>query len=131
MLGQLSVESNPALRGFGADEADLLDALAQQASGALANGQLADQLRRQLEENKYLATHDSLTGLANRFSFECKTTALIRAGRPAAVLLFDLDRFKEVNDTLGHASGRRVAAGRRRPAERSDPGRGLHRASRR
>jgi diguanylate cyclase (GGDEF)-like protein len=105
VLGQLTVDSNPALRGFGADEEDLLDALAQQASGALANGQLADQLRRQLDENRYLATHDSLTGLANRFRFEGETTALIRAGRPAAVLLFDLDRFKEVNDTLGHAAG--------------------------
>jgi diguanylate cyclase (GGDEF)-like protein len=105
VLGQLTVDSNPALRGFGADEQDLLDALGQQASVTLANGQLADELRDQLAENEYLATHDSLTGLANRFRFEREATALIRAGRPAAVLLLDLDRFKEVNDTLGHAAG--------------------------
>jgi diguanylate cyclase (GGDEF)-like protein len=105
VLGALTVDSNPALRGFGADEEELLDALAQQASGALANGQLADQLRHQLAENRHLATHDSLTGLANRNQFESQTSALIQAGRPAAVLLFDLDRFKEVNDTLGHAAG--------------------------
>jgi diguanylate cyclase (GGDEF)-like protein len=105
VLGELTVESNPALRGFGADEEELLDALAQQASGVLANGQLADQLRHQLAENRHLATHDSLTGLANRNQFESQTSALLQAGRPAAVLLFDLDRFKEVNDTLGHAAG--------------------------
>jgi diguanylate cyclase (GGDEF)-like protein len=105
VLGELTVDSNPALHGFGADEEELLDALAQQASGALANGQLADQLRHQLAENFHLATHDSLTGLANRNQFESQTSALIQAGRPAAVLLFDLDRFKEVNDTLGHAAG--------------------------
>jgi diguanylate cyclase (GGDEF)-like protein len=104
-LGRLTVDSNPALRGFGADEAHLLDALARQASVTLANGQLADELRDQLAENLHLATHDSLTGLANRFKFERETTALIRAGHPVAVLLLDLDRFKEVNDTLGHAAG--------------------------
>jgi diguanylate cyclase (GGDEF)-like protein len=105
VLGRLTVEANPALQGFGADEADLLDALAQHAGAALANGQLADQLRDQLAENSYLATHDPLTGLANRVRFEQSTAALLGAGRPAAVLLFDLDRFKDVNDTLGHAAG--------------------------
>jgi diguanylate cyclase (GGDEF)-like protein len=105
VLGELTVDSNPALRGFGADEDELLNALAQQAGVALANGQLADQLRHQLAENRHLATHDSLTGLANRNMFESRTSALLHAGRPVAVLLFDLDRFKEVNDTLGHAAG--------------------------
>jgi diguanylate cyclase (GGDEF)-like protein len=105
VLGRLSVDSNPALHGFGADEEHLLDALAQQAGVALANGQLADRLREQVAENHYQATHDSLTGLANRLMFERETTSLVRSGRPAAILLFDLDRFKDVNDTLGHAAG--------------------------
>jgi diguanylate cyclase (GGDEF)-like protein/PAS domain S-box-containing protein len=66
---------------------------------------------RKEAENKliYLATHDSLTGLHNRFS--CMRTldaALTRAGssdHPVAVLFIDLDRFKEVNDTYGHQVG--------------------------
>jgi diguanylate cyclase (GGDEF)-like protein len=58
-----------------------------------------------------LAYHDALTGLANRARFlECLDRALARAraaGEPTrvAVLLLDLDGFKEVNDTMGHAAG--------------------------
>jgi diguanylate cyclase (GGDEF)-like protein len=56
----------------------------------------------------YLARHDPLTGLPNRSSFqEQLQAALSRAGRaePVAVLCLDLDRFKCVNDTLGHGAG--------------------------
>jgi diguanylate cyclase (GGDEF)-like protein len=61
------------------------------------------------ERLKFLATHDSLTGLPNRAEFErsCQD-ALARArrrGLRAAVLYIDLDNFKPVNDTYGHAIG--------------------------
>ena len=66
-------------------------------------------LRRQAEANQHQATHDSLTGLANRIEFTTRLEdALAKArttGKRTAVLLVDLDRFKEINDTLGHASG--------------------------
>jgi diguanylate cyclase (GGDEF)-like protein len=65
-------------------------------------------LRRQSEENRHQARHDSLTGLPNRAWFYEKTDRLIGAARPresTAVLVMDLDRFKDVNDTLGHHSG--------------------------
>src|SRR5207248_897340 len=54
---------------------------------------------------EHQATHDPLTGLPNRLMFERVVGAMLRNGRELAVLLFDLDRFKEVNDTLGHAAG--------------------------
>jgi diguanylate cyclase (GGDEF)-like protein len=57
----------------------------------------------------HLAHHDPLTGLPNRLMFFAqlrKSLAIAaRAGRQLAVLFIDLDRFKEVNDTLGHAIG--------------------------
>jgi diguanylate cyclase (GGDEF)-like protein len=56
-----------------------------------------------------LATTDSLTGVANRRHFieqlEMELAHVIRFGRPAAFLMVDIDHFKSVNDTYGHATG--------------------------
>jgi len=69
-------------------------------------------LRRQAAHTAHLAHHDSLTGLPNRTLFYRRVEeAIDRAGSsggPAAVMILDLDRFKEVNDTLGHHSGDRL-----------------------
>jgi diguanylate cyclase (GGDEF)-like protein len=66
-------------------------------------------LRQQAEENEYLAHHDSLTGLPNRSLFlERANQALLNAKREGwqvCVMIMDLDRFKEINDTLGHHHG--------------------------
>lgn len=67
---------------------------------------------------EHLALHDHLTGIGNRAQFESELerscTRARRAGASVAVLFIDLDRFKEVNDRLGHAAGdellRQVAA---------------------
>ncbi|TYP86149.1 PAS domain S-box-containing protein/diguanylate cyclase (GGDEF)-like protein [Blastococcus xanthinilyticus] len=59
------------------------------------------------------ATHDELTGLPNRAAALARGAELLapgRGGTQVAVLLLDLDRFKEVNDTLGHAYGDRLLA---------------------
>jgi diguanylate cyclase (GGDEF)-like protein len=78
------------------------------------------------EQLTHIAMHDTLTGLANRHSFsgaldsECRK--LERYGRPFALLMVDLDRFKPINDTLGHPSGDVVlqkVAGRLRHAVRA------------
>jgi diguanylate cyclase (GGDEF)-like protein len=66
-------------------------------------------LRRQMEEIEYRALYDDLTGLPNRTLFRDRIEEAILAARrvdaSAAVVLLDVDRFKEVNDTLGHETG--------------------------
>ncbi len=66
-------------------------------------------LRQQVKENKFLAEHDPLTELPNRSLFhqraEEAVVHAVRSDTRAAIAIVDLDRFKEVNDTLGHDSG--------------------------
>ena len=74
-----------------------------------------DQRERDADTIRHLAQHDELTGLPNRKLFADRLAlALARAKRErktAAVMFIDLDRFKEVNDTYGHAVGDRVLCG--------------------
>src|SRR4051794_21541017 len=69
----------------------------------------SQRLRRQAAEKEELALSDGLTGLANRTMFqEAILAAISGSGRrkvAGAVMLMDLDRFKDVNDTLGHHNG--------------------------
>src|SRR3954469_15624416 len=66
-------------------------------------------LRHQAAENEHQARHDGLTGLPNRGAFYESVNVALAASRTSgamgAVMIVDLDRFKEVNDTLGHHSG--------------------------
>ncbi|MFA6133487.1 MAG: diguanylate cyclase [Phycisphaerae bacterium] len=65
--------------------------------------------RKQIESRlAHLASHDPLTGLSNRPLFkECLVRSVAKAnrGRPSSLMVFDVDHFKAVNDTLGHAAG--------------------------
>lgn len=70
------------------------------------------ELDRQREKVVYDARHDSLTGLPNRTQLGARCGEVLRAGRAAGsatgLLVLDLDRFKEVNNTLGHTYGDRL-----------------------
>jgi diguanylate cyclase (GGDEF)-like protein len=88
---------------FDARGVELATMLAGEAAMALENARLYDEIRHQ-------ALHDGLTGLANRVLFRDRVVQALerrhgREGRPFAVLFIDLDDFKVLNDTLGHARG--------------------------
>jgi diguanylate cyclase (GGDEF)-like protein len=110
-LGVLGVYL-PHSRPVGDAELALQRTIGAQVGQALARTRMHAELER-------LALHDVLTGLPNRALLSDRTeqalARALRSGRPLAVLLLDLDGFKQVNDTLGHAAGDqllRVTAGR-------------------
>jgi len=71
-------------------------------------------LRRQVKVNAYMAEHDALTSLPNRILFHRRVQEALRrgseTGQATTIAIIDLDRFKEVNDTLGHYNGDRLLA---------------------
>jgi diguanylate cyclase (GGDEF)-like protein len=91
---------------FDSRQVEIAMLFAGEAAMALENARLYDEIRHQ-------ALHDGLTGLANRVLFRDRVGHALqrsqgRDGRPFAVLFIDLDDFKTLNDTLGHARGDEV-----------------------
>ena len=88
---------------------ELLQRLADNVSFALENFDRADEKTKADERIEYLASHDSLTSLPNREMFNGLLRHAIEAARRYqrrfAVLFIDLDRFKVINDSLGHDAG--------------------------
>jgi diguanylate cyclase len=76
---------------------------------------VTDNMLKSEERAQHLAGHDTLSGLPNRLRYTEHLTALLARceadGGGLAVLFIDLDKFKEVNDTYGHAAGDQVLVG--------------------
>jgi diguanylate cyclase (GGDEF)-like protein/PAS domain S-box-containing protein len=100
------VGREPAM--FRPQDEEALELLSVVVTAALGQ----EELRLHAQQSEYQALHDALTGLPNRVLFHDRIQQALltaeRDGGRVAVMLLDLDRFKEINDTLGHASGDHV-----------------------
>ncbi|MBA3534528.1 MAG: diguanylate cyclase [Ardenticatenales bacterium] len=105
VLGTITAINRPKQPVFGSTDLALLTAVANQAGAAIANVQLFAQVQ-------HLAITDSLTSLYNRRGFfllgEREIERARRLEAPVAVVMLDIDHFKRINDTFGHAAGDQV-----------------------
>jgi diguanylate cyclase (GGDEF)-like protein len=111
-VGALVVATRRAGRSYAEPEREVLLAFAEHASLALNDARTVRAMQTALSDATHRAFHDELTDLPNRACFYDRTEQALRQaareGSRTAVLLFDLDRFKEINDTLGHKWGDHV-----------------------
>jgi diguanylate cyclase (GGDEF)-like protein len=110
IVGTLMLANRPGVvRDFSDEDLKLFEALANNTSVALQFDRLEQsiwQMRELQEQLQHQAFHDPLTDLANRSLFNNQVRdALARGEGSIAVLFVDVDDFKTVNDTLGHAVG--------------------------
>ena len=104
-FGVLTAINQAGEAEFGRHDLILLEAMANQAAIAIENARLFEEVQR-------LAVTDDLTGLHNRRGFfdvaRRELERALRTGRPLSALMIDIDGFKRVNDTYGHAVGDEV-----------------------
>ena len=116
-VGALVVQTRSADVRFDTEAVEIATTFAEHASLALNDASAMEAIRLALAEAVHQATHDALTGLANRHRVTQELNRLLDAARrspvphPVTVLFVDIDRFKRVNDAFGHAVGDELLKG--------------------
>jgi diguanylate cyclase (GGDEF)-like protein len=115
VLGMIGLASGGASRPFSEREVEALARFAQLASVALDNARLFERAQTEVRKRAHAALHDQLTGLPNRTLLlnrlseqvegDARSAGAGHAAPRVALILLDLDRFKVVNESLGHAAG--------------------------
>ena len=104
-LGSLRLSFDAPVK-LSSRERQVLSTYAHAVSTTLLNAFLYEDVCAEAARQAHEASHDPLTGLANRVLLSARTTAALEMNEGiTALLLLDLDHFKEINDTLGHAAG--------------------------
>src|SRR5580698_45763 len=104
----VAIDRVEELDSFDEDDLKLFETMVAHASTSLERARLVEELRYEVDSKSHQATHDMLTGLPNRMLFLTRAAAALNSSEGVAIVLLDIDRFKDVNDTLGHAIGDRL-----------------------
>jgi diguanylate cyclase (GGDEF)-like protein len=104
----VAIDRDEELDSFDEDDLRLFETLAAHASASLERARLVEELRYEVDSKSHQASHDALTGLPNRSLFLNRAASALCESSGVAIVLLDVDRFKDVNDTLGHLVGDRM-----------------------